>query len=373
VTSTSHPDQTAWSNNNRIKINWSQPSGITGVSYILNQSDSTTPDETTEANTGQTEFEISGDGVWYWHLRAKYAGGWSNVAHYRLQIDRTAPEPFTIEVSRDGGTADPTPILTWQATDALSGIAKYMSQLNETEPILVTSPQTLELTRTGDHLVKIVATDRAGNTRTAEISLTLTGYPPPAITSVTEQFVLLDQVTVRGTAQAGDTVTIYLDGQELGTTQAGPVLPSNQADIIIRFPWSFTSSRIIGPGHHKLTATATSPTGQVSQSTEPREVFVNGQSIIVGGRVYATFAYAPIVLVIILLLLLLLAYIYWRLWRLMRQLFRREEIAREEIDDLRHEVIRRRVSPAELEEDLEKIEAELTPSRPLATRRKKKS
>ncbi|MFQ6042255.1 MAG: Ig-like domain repeat protein, partial [Candidatus Poribacteria bacterium] len=116
VNSPSHPDSERWYPDNTPIFRWTFPtkvghptediSGIAGYSWAWDNSPATVPDETLELPGDATTFQIpSSDGVWYFHLKARdNAGNVSETAHYKVQIDASAPQkPIIISDTHPAG------------------------------------------------------------------------------------------------------------------------------------------------------------------------------------------------------------------------------------------------------------------------------
>ncbi|MCC8405626.1 Ig-like domain-containing protein, partial [Paraburkholderia sp. MMS20-SJTN17] len=133
----------------------------------------------------------------------------------------------------------------------------------------------------GLHSLTATATNPAtGNVSPSSDSWAITvdtGVAAPVITTVIDDVGLIQgpvndggvtddaRPTVRGTAEAGSTVSVYDNGRLIGTA----VADSNGQ-------WSFTPSTNLADGSHSLTATATNPaTGNVSPSSDSWAVTVD--------------------------------------------------------------------------------------------------
>ncbi|MDP5160239.1 BapA/Bap/LapF family large adhesin, partial [Enterobacter ludwigii] len=124
----------------------------------------------------------------------------------------------------------------------------------------------------GPHAITFNATDAAGNTgsTTAPFNLTVDTAPPaaPAITTAGDNAGSVQTPltsgqstddttpTLTGTAAANATVTIYENGQPVGTALADGT-----------GAWSFTPSSALSNGSHTWTATATDAAGNVSPAS----------------------------------------------------------------------------------------------------------
>lgn len=372
ITSTQYADQSSWYNQDSVTLTWTKPSGVVDFSYDFRQSASNEPDHIADTKDTAVTVSLTKDGAWYFALQAHYASGWSTTTRYRLQYDHTAPEPFTVTVDRDRGESDPTPQLTFSTTDATSGIEKYTLSIDGGAAVTVSSPVTLSDLRPGDHTFVIVAYDKAGNAATSQATTTQVGYPAPTITSVTTPLLLLERLTVHGTAAAGDTVTIYVDGQAVGLTVAGVTDAQAAAEgVRISAPWTFTSDHLWRPGRYQLTAQSTSTDGQTSVMTDPATFVVSGHSVVIGGHTLATVAVVPAGAVLIIVLAVLITLTMVRLLWSVVMLHRHDLQIEEELDDIRKKIKRHQLSDSQTDSALTGIEQELlTPARSRRTRRR---
>jgi hypothetical protein len=144
VTSSSHSEG-SWSSNRNFSISWSlsDPFGIGGYSYILDQSSGTTPDTISEG-TG-TSYSTSGlnDGTYYFHVRGvDGCGVWGSTRHYTVRIDGSPSTAPSVSSS-----SHPSESIWYQSRSAtfnfsasdISGIDGY-SYLVDGNPL--TSPNT---------------------------------------------------------------------------------------------------------------------------------------------------------------------------------------------------------------------------------------
>lgn len=372
VGSTNFANSQSWYRDTAATITWTHPATMQGVSYTLSKDRDTVPDDTLDPDTGTTSVPLPADGQWYFHLKAKYDSGWSATTHFLLQRDANPPDQFDVTIERDRGATDPTPVAIFAPHDATSGIDHITLAIDGGTPAAVSSPYTLALTKAGSHTVLVTAYDKAGNSQTGQATFTVEGYSVPVITSVTSPIILLDTVTVRGTANAGDMITVYVNGEVLGQVTAGVVSKSeDQNQVAVRVPWVFTSDRVYRPGSYQVTATATSPDGQISVPTDPRTLKIIGGSIMIGGRALATMAVAPIAITIILFLVAVVVLVMVRSIIAVRRMHTHELDIDEEIEDLRIRILRGRMTSAQVESNLERIEEDIQRKPGRSARRRK--
>lgn len=130
-----------------------------------------------------TEETIS-DGVQYLSIAYENQVGWGTVLNRKIQVDTTAPEPFEIEV-RPANSGSDFPTLNFAADDETSGIDYYELFLADREPVRIT-PDEAELgyllgeLTDGTYTARVVAYDKAGNTRESTTPVLITaGWQPP--------------------------------------------------------------------------------------------------------------------------------------------------------------------------------------------------
>jgi hypothetical protein len=102
IASPTHPDPDAWSIENTATFTWQQPAGdpaqVTGYRYFIDQQATTIPDERVQGMEQEYTYRNLADGTWYLHVRAKGATEWSDTAHRRIRIDKSAP---TVKLTLD--------------------------------------------------------------------------------------------------------------------------------------------------------------------------------------------------------------------------------------------------------------------------------
>ncbi|MFH1096427.1 MAG: VWA domain-containing protein, partial [Candidatus Desantisbacteria bacterium] len=101
ISSPTHPDKYKVYANKIVNFHWTTPqdvSGIYGYSYLIDQSPYTLPDEITDiSGTSTSLIKTVADGKWYFHLKASdYAGNWSSVGHYEVNVNATLPNIGTL-------------------------------------------------------------------------------------------------------------------------------------------------------------------------------------------------------------------------------------------------------------------------------------
>jgi len=122
ITSVTNPEG-KWSSDSSPSFKASY-SGVDGYSYEFDASEDTIPDTTIDSTSSTILPGSKQDGIYWFHLRAHSADGWSETRHYKVMIDSSRP-------TRPGSQlAIPQPdgsvLVSWVASeDTLSGMSHY--------------------------------------------------------------------------------------------------------------------------------------------------------------------------------------------------------------------------------------------------------
>jgi hypothetical protein len=164
VTSSTYPDSNTWYALNTASLSWNKDEGVTGFSYILDQSASTIPDDTSEGTDTTKTYSSLLEGRSYFHIKALNSVGWSGVTHFLIQTDLSKPYPFSItKIKGEDGKY----VIYFSTDDEYSGVAKYTLKLNGKEMGEVKSKYVLE---SDSNDIEITAYDKVGNKNIAVYS-----------------------------------------------------------------------------------------------------------------------------------------------------------------------------------------------------------
>jgi len=188
-------------------------------------------------------------------------------------VDATASEPPVITSPTQGEvTGDTTPDITGTGTPGETVNVYVDGTLIGTTDVGTDGNWTLTPTQDlaeGDHTVTATQTDPAGNTSgesdPVDFTIDTTAPEPPVITSPADGAVTGDATPdITGTGTPGDTITVIIDGTEVGETTVGD-----------DGTWTFTPTTPLADGDHTITATATDPAGNTSDPSPPVDITVD--------------------------------------------------------------------------------------------------
>jgi len=296
VNSSSHPDQNAWYSQKKVELGWSAKSAQ-GYSFGLNQSATATPDSALTTSTSKS-YDITSDGVWYFHIRAKFSSGFGPVTHFKIQVDTAPPDPFNININQEGGITNPSPSLTFEAKDVTSGIDHYEAIIDGGAAVRIVSGDKLPKQKPGDHKVVIRAFDKAGNGRDSEGSYHIQGISAPDIISYDKIVGLLQGITFTGSCQPEDTIVIYLGNDEVARFKASDYQISEKdlglngfkvfAASSDKIYWRYTLNKQLMPGTYFFKISRIDKNGAESEPSEIIKVSVVASTIRLAGHTYPT-------------------------------------------------------------------------------------
>lgn len=158
VKTTTHPDPNKWYAIKAPVFSWTGDNNATDYSYSLDTLPSTEPDDLSEGNTLTHSFPEEKDGTYYFHIKAKNDVGWGPSVHYKINIDTSLPEPFTVTAIKD--ETNNIYKIYFATNDKPAGIGNYEVTLDGQSLGIKTSNFTVPLS---SKEIKVTATDLAGN------------------------------------------------------------------------------------------------------------------------------------------------------------------------------------------------------------------
>lgn len=167
VVSSTHPDSAKWYSNASPQFSWDLLSGVTGVSYLITDKESSNPGPNSDGVVSKYSAANLPDGTHYFHLKFKQNGTWGPITHFQFNVDTTAPAKFDISVA-DAAATSRSRQITFQTTDVTSDIDHYEVKANDNSDWQTVSkdqagqPYTVSLA-VGDNNTQVKAVDGAGN------------------------------------------------------------------------------------------------------------------------------------------------------------------------------------------------------------------
>lgn len=203
LTSSSHPNQSAWYSKDDVDMSWTLPNNATAVRTLLNTQRDSEPTVYYAGRVTQKNISNVADGTWYFHANYLADGVWSRAQHYRIQIDTVNPTDLSVRSEEDeAGKVT----LHMKAGDSLSGIDRYRVVVDSENPISVKSDVNGEASvevpfyRPGEHTVVVTVFDKAGNTAETKIIILTDDVSELRIDSYPATIKVNESIEISGTA-----------------------------------------------------------------------------------------------------------------------------------------------------------------------------
>lgn len=214
VTSATHPDENSWYSVDKVRFDWDVPRGTTEVQTLLSRSANAVPTISHDGTFSAVTVNDLKDGVLYFHIRYRNAGGWGPTLHRKIQTDTQTPIDFVPKVNDND---ELYAHLHLEAKDSLSGIAKYEisidgHKISDVLPeSLIDGLYRLPVVDGGVHNLKVEAYDKAGNEKVIEMTYNSPSIIPPKITSAPKEAVMNQSIEIAGESVYPNTrINIFL-------------------------------------------------------------------------------------------------------------------------------------------------------------------
>lgn len=316
VSSDTHPDPSGWSTETIAELQWSVPADVTALRTLLDTSANTIPTKLYESPINSITIEDLEEGQQYFHVQFQNADGWGAVTHYRLGVDTTPPEGFTIRLADDVAATNPEPVLQVESDESGSGVVRYIVKVNDSEPFTYEDEEgsgrvPLPRLDPGYHLISIEAFDAAGNSTIQTFSHTIEAFTAPHFIELPDTVSASVIPVLRGETVPNADVKVAI--KQLGSDPVIYTVQSDDAGLFTVIPDNRFQN-----GVYEITAQATDATGAVSDISTPRRLAVQEPNVVrIGSLVLSVMS--VIVPLLALLIICIVGFVYLiarvRSWR----------------------------------------------------------
>ncbi|MBI2041993.1 MAG: hypothetical protein HYT20_03180 [Candidatus Nealsonbacteria bacterium] len=290
-----YPDESRWYNHlGETIVFWDVPADVNGVATAIDKDPNTSPERIeTELFTGKS-FGVLKEGIWYIHVQFKNNVGWGKTAHYKISIDTTPPVPFKINIDQQVSDS-PSPRISYETFDSLSGISKALIFVNHQEPIESQETSlTLPLQGPGKRTVRVRFLDKAGNSVEDSLEFEILPLQTPVIESLAKRVSRDEPVFVSGTGLPDTFIDLQI------SSKAGQAAKETiKSDNLGKWATSIKEPLLIGK--YTITATARDERGALSYPSAPQDFSVRPQTIVSFGQL--DFGWLEIFIIIALIIL----------------------------------------------------------------------
>lgn len=212
VTSSTHPDQSAWYSSRDIAFSWNVPADVIAVSTRYDEVPDSIPTKVYDPPISEKKFTAESDGVQYFHIQFKTEHGWGDVAHHRFQIDTESPSDISIAFPNGSETTAPSPRVEVKASDELSGIGTIRISVDgratTTYRVDPSNIYMLPEQKAGKHVARVEVSDKAGNSLHQDIVYTILAIEAPVIDDYTKHTEGRESLLIRGSTYPSSMVQV---------------------------------------------------------------------------------------------------------------------------------------------------------------------
>ncbi len=175
IFSFTHPNPTRWYRNNRIHLEWTNPTGETKFAYALDKKPDSIPENSRTTDRTSVDLVAPDDGIYYFHLRPLHDGRNAATSHLKIQVDTTPPPPPRIQTNEAAISNGDIPRLKFiDDGDPMSGLQKkYYIRFREGVWLPVLQDLNLPFLTTGQYKISLRIFDNAGNHSEASTMLNI--------------------------------------------------------------------------------------------------------------------------------------------------------------------------------------------------------
>lgn len=277
VTVPLYSNQSKWYNlSEPFFTSWQLPADIVKVATAINKDPSYKPFQA-EGLFDNKQFSQLDDGIWYLHVQFKNDIDWSPTDHYKISIDTAPPQLLNLQIDNSQND-NPTPTITYSASDALSGIADIRIFVDSNVPFHSTSTSffKLDLQSPGKHKVLVRALDQAGNSAEQSLDFEVLPIETPHITSINKKVIIGtdDRLIIQGSAVPNVNIIITIEDENKFLVIRDETRTNSQGR------WGFSLDKELRRGTYFISVKAKDSRGALSLSTEPTKVTFVDKSII---------------------------------------------------------------------------------------------
>jgi len=323
ITSSTHPDSNLWYANSNPSFEWQLPSGVTGVSFLMTERPTSNPGTLSDGLVTSKKFENIKDAIHYFHIRFRNRRGWGEITHRRVLIDTVAPESFKVAVYDGGDATNPTPEISFNATDAVSGISYYEIKIssNEKERIAASALETATYRPAplpaGRHTVVVEAFDGAANSTAATTEFIIKPIETPVISEYPEELQIGDTLTIKGTFIAESIVRVYVqkEGEEADKKEIKANKEGN---------WTYVHERALERGVYRIWTEGIDIRGAQSYPSDKINIAVKLPALFKIGKLAVDYLSVMVSLLAIIALIIITIFFGWYRMATWRKRLRRE-------------------------------------------------
>jgi len=229
LTINGNPEMNRWLNTPNVNFTWNVPANAQAIYLLVDNDPSSTPMVAYSPAIFQKTINNLNDGKWYLHAYFKNSTETSGTANFAFNIDTVGPDPLKITQQEYSDQTNPQPSFLIETADSASGLDYFTIQIDNGAGLKWQDDGThifkIPFTEIGDHLLKITAFDKAGNSTVGSQVFTIKEIAAPQLTDYPGTILLGSPLSLKGVSETGNQVNIIIKNkaglEKLYTTQVG--------------------------------------------------------------------------------------------------------------------------------------------------------
>lgn len=337
ITSLTHSDPEKWYAISTAKFSWQVSEDIDANRISINKIPNAKPTVIYIPPISSKEITDLEEGIWYFHVQLENKYGWGDISHFRIQIDNTSPQPFTIRVDNQGDPTNPRPLLYLGAQDDLSGIEYYEIKIEQIHNLKVSANEVkngyykIPVTSPGKYSIIVRAIDYAGNYSLAMSELDIMPIESPVLVEYPKRLDPNTPLIVKGRAQLAAMVILSVEDEKKEIITSQTEVEDGK--------WTAVAGTL-EKGVYTIWAEAIDSRGAKSLPSEKDKILVSPPVFIKIGSLVIDYL-SVVITLIALLVFMAMVWIYgWRRIKLLQRRLKKETVEAEEALHEAFEILR---------------------------------
>jgi hypothetical protein len=198
INSVTYSDPGSWYAVKDGNINWKLPAQASSVQTLIDHNPYSTPSVKYDSPILTKNISNLDDGIWYFHLRYLLNNKWSETSHYKIQIDSTPPDNFSVLPEKSNNCVIG---LKLSAVDAVSGVDYYNIVIDNQPAIKVLASDASNIIpwpqlTPGIHQIVASVFDKAGNKTELITEVNIDKLIAPTLSSLPDIIIAGEKITV---------------------------------------------------------------------------------------------------------------------------------------------------------------------------------
>jgi len=341
ITCSTHPDPDKWYTSETAKFSWQLPQRVNAVRISINQISNAKPTVTYIPTINSKEITDLEEGTWYFHAQLKNEYGWGDISHFRIQVDKTVPNDFTIKVDNQGDFTNPQPLLYFEAEDNLSGIEYYEVKIGQIHNLRIATNEVkngyykIPVTPPGKYSIIIRAIDKAGNYSLAMSDLNITSIEPPVLTEYPKRLYPDIVLTVKGVAKDGVKIILSVENEKKEVVTSLTDIENGKWSAIVG---------TLEKGVYTIWAQAIDSRGAKSLISEEAKILASPPVFIKIGSLVIDYLSVVITLIALFIFMAMTWFYGWRRIKILKEQLKKETTEAEEMLYKAFNILRKEVT-----------------------------